>query len=139
MFWTEDNFCFVSSCRNSFNYKLKKLINELVIIFYSLSNALCWPDESVQIKHLSSILSLARVPLVQSTNTEFLLIKKLWVLKLVSAIFYQIFIFSSNHSPSKIAVRQSKILGNNLGNVTYILIAIDSYFSFIYLREVLSI
>ena len=51
IFWTKVNFCFVFDCRDSFNCKLKKLINEQIIIFYSSSNALCSFDESVQIKH----------------------------------------------------------------------------------------
>ena len=53
IFWTEDNFCFNSDCGNlfKFNCKLKKLINELIVIFYSPSNALCSCDESLQIKH----------------------------------------------------------------------------------------
>ena len=48
--WTEDDFYFISDCRNSFNNKLKKLIKEQIIIFYSPSNALS-SDEFVQIKH----------------------------------------------------------------------------------------
>ena len=44
-------FCFISDCGNSFNCKLKKLINEQIVRFYSPSNAICWSDESVQIKH----------------------------------------------------------------------------------------
>ena len=51
IFWTKDNFCFNSDCRKSFNCKLKKLINEQIIIFYSPSNTLCSSEESVQIKH----------------------------------------------------------------------------------------
>ena len=35
----EENFCFISVCSNSFNCKLKKLINEKIIIFYSPTNA----------------------------------------------------------------------------------------------------
>ena len=50
IFSTEDNFCFISDCGNSFNCKLKKLINEQIVIFYSPSNALCLSDEDVQIK-----------------------------------------------------------------------------------------
>ena len=45
IFWVEDNFCFISDCRNSFNCKLKKLINEQIIVFYSPSNPLCSSDE----------------------------------------------------------------------------------------------
>ena len=33
IFWTEDNFNFISNCRNSFNCKLKKLMKEQTIIF----------------------------------------------------------------------------------------------------------
>ena len=43
IFWTEDNFSFISYC--------KKLINEQIIIFYNPSNVLCSSDESVQVKH----------------------------------------------------------------------------------------
>ena len=46
-FWTENNFHFISNCRNWLNYKLKKLINEQIIIFYSHSNAVCSSDKSV--------------------------------------------------------------------------------------------
>ena len=49
-FWTENNFCFISDCKNSFICKLKKLLNEKIIIFYSPSNILCSSDESVQKK-----------------------------------------------------------------------------------------
>ena len=49
--WTEDNFCFISDCRNSFNCKLKKLIIKQMIIFYRPSNARCSSGESVQINH----------------------------------------------------------------------------------------
>ena len=51
IFLTEDNFCFISDYKNSFSCKLKKLINEQIAIFYSPSNALCSPNESVEIKH----------------------------------------------------------------------------------------
>ena len=33
IFWTKDNFCFISDCRNSFNCKLKKFISEQIIFF----------------------------------------------------------------------------------------------------------
>ena len=46
-----NNFCFISDCWNSFHYKLKKLINKQIIIFYSPSNTLCSSDESLQIKY----------------------------------------------------------------------------------------
>ena len=49
-FWTEDNFCFISNYRNSFNLKIKKIINEQIIIFYSPSDMLCSSDESVNIE-----------------------------------------------------------------------------------------
>ena len=45
--WTEDNLCYISDCRNSFNYNLKKVISELKFIFYSL----CLSDKSIDIKH----------------------------------------------------------------------------------------
>ena len=48
---SEDKFCFTSDCRNSFNCKLKKLINARIIIFYSLSDALCSHEKSAEIKH----------------------------------------------------------------------------------------
>ena len=51
IFWTEDNFCFISDCKNLFKCKLQKFINEQVIVFYSPSNALCSSDKSVQVKH----------------------------------------------------------------------------------------
>ena len=64
IFWTKVNFCFIFDCRDSFNCKLKKLINEQIIIFYSSSNALCSFDESVQIKHVKhhALLSLLWIP-----------------------------------------------------------------------------
>ena len=46
-FWTEDNFCCISYRGNLFNWKLKKLINEEIIIFYSPPDALFSSDESV--------------------------------------------------------------------------------------------
>ena len=49
-FWTEGNFCIISDCRNSFDYKLKNFISEQIIIFYSSLNAVCSFDKSVQIK-----------------------------------------------------------------------------------------
>ena len=45
-FWTEDNLRFISDWRNSFNCKLKNLINKQIIIFYSTSNALCSSGDS---------------------------------------------------------------------------------------------
>ena len=50
IFWTEDSFCFTSDSRNSFNCKLKKLINEQIINFYNPSNALSSSHQSVEIK-----------------------------------------------------------------------------------------
>ena len=47
IFWAEDNFCFISDCLNSINSKLKKLINEQIIISYIPSNAVCSSDKSV--------------------------------------------------------------------------------------------
>ena len=44
-------FCFISGCTNSFNCKLKKLMNKQIVSFHSPSNALCSSDESVQIKY----------------------------------------------------------------------------------------
>ena len=41
IFWTKDNFRFIFNYRNSYNCKLKKLINEQLIIFYSPSNTPC--------------------------------------------------------------------------------------------------
>ena len=64
IFGTEANFCFISDCRNSFNWKLKKLVSKQIIIFYSLSNALWSSEKSVQIKLYSITLSLVCVPLL---------------------------------------------------------------------------
>ena len=100
---TEENFCFISDCSNSLNRKLKKFINEQIIIFYIPSNVLsishqmyflypikctfyipsnvlCSSDESLQIKHFKhhtfiDMCSLYTFYLAQSANTEFLLIK----------------------------------------------------------------
>ena len=52
IFLTDVNFCFISDCGNSFNWKLKKLTNEQIIIFYNPSNALGSFEESVQIMYL---------------------------------------------------------------------------------------
>ena len=41
-------FCSIFHCRNSFNCKLEKLMNEQIIIYYSPSNALCLSDKSMQ-------------------------------------------------------------------------------------------
>ena len=63
IFWTEDNFWFASDCRNSFNCKLKKLVNEQIIIFYSPSNTLCSSDKSVHIKHFNHHTFIIPFPL----------------------------------------------------------------------------
>ena len=75
-FWTEDSFCFISDCSNSFNCKPKKLRNEQIIVFYSPSNALTSSDESVQ-NILTSYFNWYIFPshMVPSANTEFLLMK----------------------------------------------------------------
>ena len=57
IFWTEDNWCFISDCWNLFNCKFKKLINEQIIIFYSPSNAIYSSEESVQIKHFNKMFT----------------------------------------------------------------------------------
>ena len=52
-FWTEDNFCCISDCCSSlFDCKLKKLINEQIVIFFSPSNAPCSYDEFIETKHV---------------------------------------------------------------------------------------
>ena len=78
VFWTEDNFCFISDF--IFNCKHKKLKNEQIIIIYTPSNAFCSSGESVQI--IVSYFHWYVFPfyLVQCANTEFLLIKAQWVL-----------------------------------------------------------
>ena len=48
-FLTKDNFCLFSDFKNSVDCKLKKL-KRAKFIFYSPPNALCSPDESIQIK-----------------------------------------------------------------------------------------
>ena len=58
IFWNEDNFCFTSDSRNSFNCKFKKLINEQITIFYNPSNALISSHQSVQIIFFLSIILL---------------------------------------------------------------------------------
>ena len=77
IFWTKDNFCFISDCRNSFNCKLEKLILSKYLFsiahevnFVHLTNLCRW-------NILSLILSLVCVPfhLIQYANTKFLLIK----------------------------------------------------------------
>ena len=45
IFWTED-FCYISDIKNSVKCKLKKLIKEQIVVFYSPSNALLSSDES---------------------------------------------------------------------------------------------
>ena len=74
--WTGDNFCFISDGRNSFNCKLKKLINEQIIIFYSTSNALGSSEESVKIEHFKHhTWCVFPFHLIPSANIEFLLMK----------------------------------------------------------------
>ena len=77
IFWTEENIYVISDCRDSFNCKLKKLINEQIIIFYSPSKALYSSEESVQLNILRIIISLfsAPFPLGLTASTEFLLMK----------------------------------------------------------------
>ena len=71
IFWTEDNFCFISDRRNLFNCKLKKIINEQLTIFYSPSNTLCCSHKSVQIKIFSIILSLVCVPFSHGSTCKY--------------------------------------------------------------------
>ena len=57
IFLPEDDCAFIlllffNSAGNSFNCKLKKLINEQTVIFYSPSVALCSSDKYAQITHL---------------------------------------------------------------------------------------
>ena len=73
---TGDNFFFISDGRNFFNCKLKKLINEQIIFFYSPSNALGSPEESVQIEHFKHhTWCVFPFHLIHSAYIEFLLIK----------------------------------------------------------------
>ena len=67
IFSSGDNFCFVSDCRNLFNCKLKKLINEHTFYIWRIPT-----DE----KFSAIIFSWYVFPfhLVQSANTELLLI-----------------------------------------------------------------
>ena len=60
IFWTEDNFCFISDCGNSFNCKLQKLINEQIVIFYSHQMHYLANRQNI----LSVILSLFYAPLL---------------------------------------------------------------------------
>ena len=83
IYWTKDNFCFISNRNNIFNCKLNKLINEQVIIFYSASNARCSSDKWVQIKHFKHHTSIGMRQLVQPANTEFLLMKVQWVWRIL--------------------------------------------------------
>ena len=71
-------FCFFSDCRNSFSCKLKKLINEQIIIFHTLSNEFCSPIEFVRNRFIGVFPS----HLVQSANTELLLAKTQRVLNI---------------------------------------------------------
>ena len=69
IFWTEDNFCVISDCRNSFNCKLKKLINEQKI-FYSPSNGLCSSDEIVKINYFKYYTFIGTCSLVTWFNLQ---------------------------------------------------------------------
>ena len=51
LFWLKIISAFRSDYRNSFNCKLKRFINEQIILFHSPSDALCSSEESAQIKH----------------------------------------------------------------------------------------
>ena len=53
IFWTEDDFCFISYCRDSFNGKFKKLINKQKIL-YCPTNALCSSEEPLKKRHLKN-------------------------------------------------------------------------------------
>ena len=64
------NVCFISDCSNLFDCKLKNFISEQIIIVYSQLNALCSSGKSVQIKYFKH-----HTFDVQSTNTEFMLMK----------------------------------------------------------------
>ena len=97
-FWIENNLCFVSDCKNSFICKLKKLLNDKIIIFYSPSNTLCSSDESVQKKKhiLSIIISLVCAPFLLGS------ICKYWmVVKVGLSPFKKGFFICFNDSPSK--------------------------------------
>ena len=72
--WIEDNFWFLPDCFNSFNCSLEKLIKKQIIIFYSPSNALCSSDSSIWIKQFNHHTFRFPFHLVQSANTDFLLI-----------------------------------------------------------------
>ena len=73
IFWKEDNFSFISDCRNSFDCKLQKLINEQIIIFNSPSNALCSSGESAEAKHFKHHTSIVCIPFPLSS------IGKYWI------------------------------------------------------------
>ena len=112
IFWTEDTFCFTSDCRKSFNCKLKKLLIDQIIIFHSPSNALRSSDESVQIKHFNHHtfigMNVFLFHLVQSANTEFLLMKTQRVLNrwnkwaIVRYCKNQVFLLFTINSKSKL-------------------------------------
>ena len=75
MFWTEYNFRFFSDCKNSVNCKLKKLINEQIIISYRSSDALSADkNEFTQIKtryfNSFTISSQSKLKNIQHTILE---------------------------------------------------------------------
>ena len=70
IFWTEDNFGFISDSRDSFNCKLKKLIREQIITFYSPSNALVH-----LMKHLKHHTFIGMCSLFTWFNLQILLMK----------------------------------------------------------------
>ena len=72
IFWTEDYFCFISGCGNSFSCKLKKLINKQIIIFYGPSNTLCLSDKSLQIKRFKHHTFIDMVSLLTWFNLQIL-------------------------------------------------------------------
>ena len=83
IFWNKVNFCFISDCMYSFNGKFKKLISKRKI-FYSPANALCSYENSADKRFITSNFHwyVLLVHLVQSANTEYLLMKTHCVLNL---------------------------------------------------------
>ena len=77
-FWTEYKFCFISDCRNSFNYKPKRLMNNQMIIFYSSSMHFVYLMNACIQNILSTILSLVCVPVSLGSICKYwiLLMKK---------------------------------------------------------------
>ena len=78
-FWVENNFRFISDCRNSFNGKLKKLINKQKNL-YIPTNILCLLVESLQINIWSIILSWYVSTFLLVQFAEFLFMKTYRVL-----------------------------------------------------------